>query len=99
MVNTSRIGFNLFSKDMYIVKLIHSILMFIFSMNYKKVYIKCKDNKKKGYHYIIYIIQLMFYAIGFFFFMYGITINYISNYSETYENCCINHISSSKVHK
>lgn len=97
MVYTNKIGFNLFSNDMYVVKLVFSIILLIYSVNFKTIFSKCQLNKVKGYENFIYIIVIIVFFIGFYLNLFMIYTNCISNYSETYEKCCINQISSNKV--
>lgn len=96
LVNTSKVGFNLMSKDIYIIKIVYSIIIFIFSVSYKRIYTKF-GYKKKGHDFIV-AAEMIFVLVGFLFFIIGVITDNISNYSETYENCCINQISSNKVY-
>lgn len=96
LIYVDKIGFNLFSKDKYIIKLVFSIILLIHSVNYKRIILKCTDkhNKNKDYYLFMWIF-LMILLLTLFLII--IALNDISNYSETYAKCCINHISSNKV--
>lgn len=97
LIYVNKNGFNLFSKDKYIIKLVLSIVLLIYSVNYKRIKLKCEDitNKNKDYYLYIWIFLIILIVILFLIIF---ALNDISNYSETYEKCCINHISSNKVY-
>lgn len=92
------IGYNLLSKDIYIIKLVFSIILLIYFINFKKIGIKCKENEKKGYVIFLYIILVIIEILGLYLILHCFFIGNISNYSETYEKCCIDNLKSDKVY-
>lgn len=79
------------------MQLIFGTILLIYSINYKRIHKYFKENKKKGYDLFYNIINDLILIISFVFITHLVINHKISNYSEAYEKCCINHISSNKV--
>lgn len=94
MINTYKIGFNLFSKSIFVVRIIYAIVLLIYSVNYRIIYNKI--GKDFGMVWLLIVITVLF--TGIYIGGYGLIGGSVLNFSETYDKCCISGISSNKVY-
>lgn len=87
-------GYNAISLTRCVVWIILSIILFIITLFFKTVCIKCKTNLNEGYY--IYSFIFFIFCSSLFALYTADIIPTVFTVNETYENCCVKNLNTSQ---